>query len=326
MAPTLGTRQAAVPERAECHDLAVTGRTTPRFWTLIAAVSLLAVACAGSDDSAGAPLSDDETVTSEIDVAGLDVDCSQEALTGGDDEFVFTSAYVIDDGRLGELCFGRDDDVVLNAWDALEAITPTGQLGDVTLFGGFEPNGGEAEETLAFVNVVDVDGNSFQMSINTVDAVDDPDELLLTLAHEFTHVFTATPQQLDRTDEAFDTCETYFNGDGCYFEDSLMLAWIDPFWDPDVLAGIDPEVESADDADERCFDDDGFFGAYAATSPEEDFAEAFSAFVFRLEPATDGQAERLAWIEAQPGLTEFRDRADAAGFTPLANNFEVCGA
>ncbi len=92
-----------------------------------------------------------------------------------------------------------------------------------------------------------------------------------------------------------------------------------------MLAAIDPEVEPADDADERCTDDDGFFGPYAATDPEEDFAEAFSAFVFRLEPATDGQAERLAWIESQPGLAEFRDRADAAGMTPLANDFDVCG-
>ena len=91
------------------------------------------------------------------------------------------------------------------------------------------------------------------------------------------------------------------------------------------MRAIDPEVESVDDADERCADDDGFFGPYAATDPEEDFAEAFSAFVFRLDPATDGQSARLDWIEAQPGLTEFRDNADAAGLTPLDNNFDVCG-
>jgi len=290
----------------------VTRRTAPRIWILLAALGLASVACTGSDG--------------DVETSGSDVDCSQEALNGGDEEFVFTSAYVIDDGRLGELCFGDDDDTILDAWDSLAAIAPQSQLGDLTLFGGFAPDGGEADETMAFVNVVDVDGNSFQMSINTVEAVADPDELLLTLAHEFTHVFTATPAQLDRTDEAFDDCGTYFNGEGCYLDDSLMLAWVGSFWPADVLAGMDPEIDSLDDADERCFDDDGFFGSYAATSPEEDFAEAFSAFVFRLEPSTDGQAERLAWIEEQPGLTEFRDRAEAAGLTPLANNFDACGA
>ena len=255
-----------------------------------------------------------------------DVDCSQEALNGGDDEYLFTSAYVVNDGQLGELCFGDDNATILDAWDSLAAITPAGQLGDLTLFGGFEPDGDEAADTMAFVNTVDVDGNSFQMSINTIEAVADPDELLLTLAHEFTHVFTASPMQLDRTDEAIDDCNTYFNGEGCYADDALMLVWIDAFWEPEVLASMDVEVDSPDDdADERCGNDDGFFGSYAATSPEEDFAEAFSAFVFRLDAVTDGQAERLSWIEEQPGLIEFRDRADDAGMTPLANNFDVCG-
>ena len=47
--------------------------------------------------------------------------------------------------------------------------------------------------------------------------------------------------------------------------------------------------------------------------------------VFRLEPATEGQAARIDWLERQPGLVEFRDRADAANLTPLPNNFDICG-
>ena len=308
-----------------------------RHWTSIAVCLALVGACA-SDSDEGSETADTVEAIDEIvddvvdDVAGdeegfveSDVDCSEEALTGGDDEFVFTSAYLIVDGELGELCFGTDDDVILDAWDSLATITPRGQLGDLVLFGGFEPDGGEAEETLAFVNAVDSDGSGFQMSINTVDALADPDELLLTLAHEFTHVFTATAGQLDRTDEAIDACTTYFNGEGCYLGDSLLVNWITEFWDADLLATVDPNEDSVDDADARCGDDDGFFGSYAATNPEEDFAEAFSAFVFDLEPQTDGQAGRIDWIAAQPGLAEFRDRAIAAGLTPLANNFDVCG-
>jgi len=163
------------------------------------------------------------------------------------------------------------------------------------------------------------------MSVNTVDAVADPDELLLTLAHEFTHVFTATSTQLDRTDEAIDDCETWFNGEGCYLVDSLIFAWVDEFWAGPLLDSVDPLNDSSDDADARCDQDDGFLGPYAATNPEEDFAESFSAYVFELEPATDGQAERLDWIAQQPGLSEFLDRAVAAGLTPLDNNFDVCG-
>ncbi len=129
---------------------------------------------------------------------GDDVDCSADALNNGNEEFVFTSAFVVDDGQLGELCFGVEDATIVEAWDALAAIAPQSQLGDLTLFGGFEPDGGEADETMAFVNVIDVDGNSFQMSINTDEAVADPDELLLTLAHEFTHVLRFAAARMDR--------------------------------------------------------------------------------------------------------------------------------
>mgnify|MGYP001828397822 FL=1 len=295
-----------------------------RRWTSIVVFLLVGSACQASQDVETEAI--DTTVgADEPEVVGFDVDCSQEALQSGDEESVFTSAYIVVDGVLAELCFGDDDETILDAWDSLATITPDGQLGDLVLFGGFEPDGEVAEETLAFVYPVDSDGSGFQMSNNTVDAVADPDELLLTLAHEFTHVFTATPDQLDRADEAIDDCATYFNGEGCYLADSLMLDWISEFWDADVLATVDPLEESVDDADARCLDDDGFFGPYAASNPEEDFAEAFSAFVFDLTPATDGQTDRLEWISAQPGLVEFRDRAEAAGLTPLANNFDVCG-
>ncbi len=283
---------------------------------------------AGSDDGTKGAHDADDAPTEETEEepgAGTDVDCSEDALTGGDEEYVFTSAYLVENGELDVLCFGDDDPIILDAWDSLATIAPAAQLADLVLFGGFEPDGSPADETLAFVNPVDSDGTGFQMSINTLDAGADPDELLLTIAHEFSHVFTATPEQLDRSDEAVDECTTYFNGEGCYEEDSVMYAWTSEFWEPEVLAELDRSVDVDADADGRCAQDDGFFGPYAATNPEEDFAEAFSAFVFRVEPATDGQNERLVWIGSQPGLVEFRDRADGAGMTPLANNFDVCG-
>ncbi len=274
--------------------------------------------------SAGACGTAAETQEPAPTVADSD-DCTQDALSGDDPEFVFTSAYRVVDGRLGERCLGEDDPTIVEAWEALAAIAPAAQLSDLALFAGFRPEGDVAAETLAFVNALDADGAQFQMSVNTVEADVDPDELLLTLAHEFTHVFASTSTQLDRTDEAIDACTTYFNGEGCYLPDSLMLAWIDAFWDDQLLASVDPFEDSPDDADARCAIEDGFFGPYAATNPEEDFAEAFSAFVFRLDADTDGQADRLDWIVDQPGLVEFRDRADSAGLTPLANNFEICG-
>lgn len=69
----------------------------------------------------------------------------------------------------------------------------------------------------------------------------------------------------------------------------------------------------------------GFLGPYSASNPEEDFAETFSAFVYRLEATTPEVQAKLDWMADQPGLVEFRDRADAAGLGPLPNRFEPCG-
>lgn len=253
-------------------------------------------------------------------------DCSPEALNDGDDEFVFVSAFRVVDGLLDERCLGDEDPTLTSAWEALATIAPADQLDDLSLFAGFEPDGENAEETLAFVNALDADGNAFQMSVNLDEAADDTDELLLTLAHEFSHVFTGTAAELDRSDEAAATCTTYFDGEGCYHPDSLLWAWMQRFWDGELLGSLDPFGDAEEGADARCAIESGFFGPYAATDPAEDFAEAFSAFVFRLEPATDGQADRLDWIARQPGLIEFRERADRAGLTPLANEFDVCGS
>ncbi len=258
-----------------------------------------------------------------------DVACDADGL-GSDDTAQFVVANYVVDGRLGAVCFGDPDSddarVVADAWQRLATIAPQGQLGDLGVFGGFVGADQGDEVTLAFVNPLDDDGTLFQMSINIDESVEDPEQLMLTMAHEFTHVFTALETQLDRTDEAIDLCDTYYNGEGCYLPDSLMYAWIQEFWGGGLIDEVDPDAE-ADYAQgqDRCDRDPSFFGAYAASNPEEDFAESFSAFVFRVDAATDAQQAKLDWIGLQPGLAEFRDRAIEADLGPVENRFDPCG-
>lgn len=292
---------------------------------LLVVVSCFVLLAACTSDEPGATADSVPTSVTTGSESAIDDDCTQEELAGGDDEFAFTTAYRVVAGEIESVCFGSPDDALLAAWEQLAAFSPTGQRADIGVFSGFQPDGAEAEETLAFVSALDPDGVEFQMAINLDEAARDGDELLLTLAHEFTHVFTATPPELDRSAEAIDGCETYDNGDGCYTDTALMTAWIAAFWPPEVLDTVDPFTDDPDAADDRCQDDGGYFGAYAATNPEEDFAEAFSAYVFDLVADTPGQQERLDWIDEQPGLAEFRDRARAAGLTPLDNLFGICG-
>ncbi len=304
----------------------------------VVAVTLIVASCSNDDadsDAGGtvdattaapnASVAPVDTATPPTGRSDLDEICTQGALSGDDDGFDFVAAHPVINGGLGAPCLGDVDDTLVAAWNALGSFSPPTQLTDIGVFSGFVPASDDATDTLAFVTALDDDGAQFQMSVNLEAAELDEAELLLTLAHELTHVFTATSEQLDRSAEAIDDCATYDNGDGCYTDDALMTAWIDEFWDPTVLATVDPFVDDPDAADQRCDLDAGFFGAYAATNPEEDFAEAFSAFVFDLPAATPGQQERLDWIAAQPGLAEFRTLAESAGLTPLDNNFDVCG-
>jgi hypothetical protein len=301
---------------------------------------VLAVAAAGcgssgsgSDRSGGGgdrPKTDVATAAStDSRLTRDDVDCDAEAL-GDDASTQFIDAYYVVDGELGAVCFGDADPTMVKAWDSLAAITPPDQLNDLALFAGFGTAGGKDEEasgtTMAFVNVIDDEATAFQMSVNLDAYDDDPEQAVLTMAHEFSHVFTALPSQLDRSPDAQDDCPTYWNGEGCYLPDSLMAAWIARFWTPAELAKVDPDKDvGIDDGTELCAANAGFLGPYAATNPEEDFAETFSAFVYGVPAPTPEVQEKLDWMAEQPGLAEFRDRAEKAGLGPLDGAFEPCG-
>ncbi len=311
------------------------------------AAALLLAACGSGDgddvaeapaelDASDAEPEEDADADPEGDAAGVagsvdlsltrhDVDCSAEGL-GDDGTSSFTNAHYVVSGALGAVCFGEGNPTLTEAWEALSVITPSLQLADLGLFGSFESTDGGDEVTLAFVNTLDDDGTLFQMSVNVESYQEDPNEALLTMAHEFSHVFTALPSQIDRSAESEDNCTTFDNGEGCYLPDSLMAQWIALFWGDGLIDEINPSAEASGSAGEdRCSINPGFLGAYAASSPEEDFAESFAAYVFQLDAGTDAVQAKLDWMNDQPGLAEFRDRAVAAGIGPLENNFGSCG-
>lgn len=270
-----------------------------------------------------APIDEAEAVDEPLVDEGFD--CSVEAL-GADDDFNFVAAYVNIDGDLGEPCFGSPNSTLEAAWAELSIITPEDQLADLAVFAGFVDSGEGDEVTLAFVNSIDDDGLDFQMSVNLTSYEEDLDEARLTLAHEFAHVFTLLESEVDRSIFDPDECDTYYSSEGCFYEDSVMAGWIETFWGDGLIDEIDPFGDPSNAAGEdRCDANPGFFGPYAASDPEEDFAEAFSAYVYQLEPDTAAQQIRLDWIDAQPGLAEFRQRAVDAGIGPIGNYFEICG-
>lgn len=239
----------------------------------------------------------------------------------------FVTVHRVENGALGEICFGDEEVRVSEAWEILQAIAPAGQLFDLGLFAGFEPDANEELETLAFVNAIDDEGSQFQMSVSVDSSVVERDAIALTLVHELTHIFTALPFELDRSLYP-EECETWFNGEGCYTDASLMFAWITEFWDDGLIDEIDPGRPVADLEDDglyRCDVEPGFFGSYAASTPEEDFAESFAAYVLQMPALHADQQAKLDWIDDRPGLREFRTQAVTAGFGPVVHDFDECG-
>jgi len=252
-----------------------------------------------------------------------DIDCTRRELNVYPDT-PFLVAHVVVDGNLGEPCFGEPDTRLTRAWQILSTITPPGQLHDLGVFGGFVSNERDLT-TLAFVSALDSEGPVFQMSINLVEADLDPDELMLTMAHEYAHVFTTQSSQIDRNVRPKD-CHTWHNLGGCYADDSLMAEWVELFWDDGRIDQVNPKQEPSREAGiDRCLFDPSFLGPYSASHPEEDFAESFSAFVFQIDVQSRELEEKMQWFARQPRLAEFRNRAVEADLGPLRNFFERCG-
>jgi hypothetical protein len=231
------------------------------------------------------------------------------------------SIYTVVGGELGDVCFGESSEVLEEAWHGLATVTPAEQLQPLRLLAGFDGAG----DTLAFTAFADsrrVD--VFLVAVDLVSAEDYPAETQLTMVHELAHVFTQMPDQLDVNADP-EQCDTFWNGAGCFYPDSYMGQWIEDFWTQDELFA-QPEDGTADEdlGEERCELDPGYLGSYAAGSPEEDFAESFSAFVFDL--AVPAKVEpKIDWFEAFPDLAEFRELQRSSGIPDVPNPFDVCG-
>lgn len=291
---------------------------------LVLCTAALAVSCVDpGDDGPAADAAGDVDVDTQA--APLpsgridDPDCDEESI--GDDSGTLVAALVVGDGAVLGICAGEPDERLDAAWAELSAIVPPAQLADIGVFAGFDDPG---SDVLAYATMVGTSDDRFAIVVNLPLAEEDPDQFRLTLAHEVAHVFSQTPDQLDVDVDPAD-CATFHNGNGCFRDDALLLAWIDRFWSDEQLASIpDPTVGDEAGAAKRCASDAGFPGSYAASSPEEDFAESFAAYVFDVD-VLDAVRSRLAFFEERPELRAFREHALADRRGLPESGFDECG-
>lgn len=287
-------------------------------------------------------MGDDQPPLSQEEIDVLLADLAAEGFCDPDDvrdDGIVTAMHFVVQGVLQAPCYvdqlGEGDDVdpvvvdddprLVAAWDSLVAITPIDLVSDISLLAGYEPC--STCDTLAFVTTLDDEYTFFLLAVDVVSGTDDPEELRLTMMHELSHVFNQKPgEQLDIGVFSAAGCDTFFNGAGCFTQDSYMWAWIQEFWPPEIRDTLpsDGSVGTDDEASERCDLDGGYVGSYAAVHPEEDFAETFSAYVYdvAVDPAL---AEKYAFFDRYPEFVSIRESARALGLAGTEANFEGCG-
>ncbi len=247
--------------------------------------------------------------------------CDREQI--GEEDGPLIGAYEVVDGELATLCFGMADARLAESWSILTDIASPAELAPVVVFAGYRSDGSNSGN-IAFAGPLGESNESFVVAVDLDEASKDLDELRVTMAHEFAHVFTQVTAQVD-ADSSRASCETFWNGSWCFASDSYMAEWVGQFWSDDAISELPasgvPDTEGGED---RCNIDPSFLGSYAASHPEEDFAESFAAFVYGID-VPDGLGAKQVFFDRYPELVAYKDRAQDAGESDLPNNFDRCG-
>jgi hypothetical protein len=203
--------------------------------------------------------------------------------------------------------YQQDENLHYEAWETFTHLMPREYRQSITSFAIFTD--GESE-TLAWVEPITDDLSEWRLGLDAVDVRSDPDEFLYTLLHEYSHIFTLSPPQVDLGGTA---CPYYETDEGCSEPDSYLNTFFEMFW-TDIW---DEWQAFQDEPDDALYEDyldefyesheDEFVTAYAATDPSEDIAECWSYFIMEPRPNGDTIAEeKILFFYDYPAMVAMR--------------------
>jgi hypothetical protein len=245
---------------------------------------------------------------------------------------IFLVTYEVEDGKLSgpqfeavpdELEDERDDRAAHESiWNYYAALMPAKERGRVAEFSIFTDGRGSH---LAAVSPSFSDPERWTLHVDIVDA-DSYYDLTYTLIHEQGHLLTLNSEQVPPSEairrfpnnstiyeQEVAACPQYFTGEGCSQPDSYINEFFSRFW-PYIYAEWEPiELEEDDDTRQILLEEfyemfqDQFLTGYAATSPAEDIAEAWTFFVLSPKPKLTSIAdEKILFFYEYPELVELR--------------------
>jgi hypothetical protein len=197
-------------------------------------------------------------------------------------------------------------------WAVVVGATPVEVLTYVEEFLVFDADlsaGTAVGEVFAQPNSTEASAHwRLSLSVNGSTDVD----VAFNVAHEVGHLLSLNRAEMTGQDEA--SCQGLFVGEGCLQDGATLPTYLDDTWDDDLFDEWSVADDHTDDQQRAdALDDfyqkhhDRFVDAYAATHPNEDFAESFAMWcaLGRSSPLlaefiqgdpTDGVA-KLAWFD-----------------------------
>ncbi len=209
-------------------------------------------------------------------------------------------------------------------WSYFAAIIPADQRAELGYYiVATDGRGG----MLASVEAFSGSSQAWGLVVDPADA-GRPRDLTFTLLHEFGHLLTLNSTQVQPDQAVLQnpsdlqvygreaaSCPRYFASVGCSHSNSYINQFFNLFWTK-IYAQWSPINAAKDQSNylnllARFYDRHAtqFVTPYASTSPEEDMAETWAAFVLSPKPAPDSIAhQKVLFYYSFPELVDLRNR------------------
>jgi hypothetical protein len=130
------------------------------------------------------------------------------------------------------------------------------------------------------------------------------------MVHEFAHVFTL--DQFITSSKQTNNCHEYFDEIGCYTTGTYLSEFVQEFWNDALLDEVIQATKSRN-ANRALFQiyeryESDFVTDYAATSPEEDFAETFAWYVLDEEVERGSvAAQKIRFMDSFAQIRDYKE-------------------
>ncbi len=197
-------------------------------------------------------------------------------------------------------------------WERVTQLIPLAYRNTIGEFHIFSDG---VDNTMAYVSPVEEKSNQDRwiLAVDIADAEADPQELDLTIVHEYGHVLTLGSDQVTPVSAASDQAgqqqcrPQFYTGEGCAKDGSFLDAFFQNFWNGRMIDMLRSGTRADEGSGLSGQFPDHFVTEYASTDPIEDIAESFAYYVIHgAEGGATVKDQKIRFFENFPSLVKLR--------------------